>query len=54
LKHAEKKAVINGGSGTDEIVITKKLREKGETGEREKDTAAGIFYLDFATFTTSP
>jgi hypothetical protein len=47
-------AVINGGKGTDEIIITKRLRGKGETGERENETAAGIFYLYFATCSTFP
>jgi len=54
LKHAEKKAVINGGTGSNEIIITKRLRGTGKTGEREKETAAGISYLYFATFSTSP
>ncbi|HET6364729.1 MAG TPA: hypothetical protein VFG02_06735 [Nitrospirota bacterium] len=45
---------INAGTGTDEIIITKRFKGKGETGEREKETEAGIFYLYFATFSTSP
>jgi hypothetical protein len=53
-KHEEKKAVINGESGTDEIITIKRLRGKGETGERETETAAGVFSLDFAAFTISP